>query len=50
MANKKQPTSEAEKKIHKAVCSVLKLPASAVGIDDSFVVSNHINMRARSKC
>ncbi|KAI4613996.1 NRPS [Alternaria sp. BMP 0032] len=37
MANKKQPTTEAEKKIHKAVCSVLSLPPSAVGIDDSFV-------------
>lgn len=38
MANKKQPRSEPEKKIHKAVCSVLNLPASLVGIDDSFVV------------
>ncbi|KAF1943906.1 acetyl-CoA synthetase-like protein [Clathrospora elynae] len=37
MANKKQPTTEAEKKIHKAVCLVLNLPASAVGIDDNFV-------------
>ncbi|KAI8938152.1 hypothetical protein NX059_005818 [Plenodomus lindquistii] len=37
MANKKQPKSDPEKKIHKAVCSVLNLPASAVGIDDSFV-------------
>ncbi len=37
MANKKQPTSEAEKNILKAVCSVLSLPSSAVGIDDSFV-------------
>jgi amino acid adenylation domain-containing protein len=37
IANKKQPTTEAEKKIHKAVCSVLGLPSSAVGIDDSFV-------------
>jgi len=37
MANKKQPTTEAEKKIHKAVCSVLNLPPSSVGIDDSFV-------------
>ncbi|KAF2846109.1 nonribosomal peptide synthase-like protein [Plenodomus tracheiphilus IPT5] len=37
MANKKQPKSEFEKKIHKAVCSVLNLPASSVGIDDSFV-------------
>lgn len=38
MANKKQPSTDAEKKIHKAVCSVLNLPASSVGIDDSFVV------------
>ncbi|CAN9149917.1 unnamed protein product [Alternaria alternata] len=37
IANKKKPTTEAEKKIHKAVCSVLSLPSSAVGIDDSFV-------------
>ncbi|KAF1838181.1 acetyl-CoA synthetase-like protein [Decorospora gaudefroyi] len=37
MANKKQPTTDAEKKIHRAVCSVLNLPASSVGIDDSFV-------------
>jgi amino acid adenylation domain-containing protein len=37
MANKKQPTTDAEKKIHKVVCSVLSLPLSAVGIDDSFV-------------
>ena len=37
--NKKQPSTESEKKIHKAVCSVLNLPPSSVGIDDSFVVS-----------
>jgi amino acid adenylation domain-containing protein len=37
MMNKKQPTSPAEKKLHKIVCSVLNLPASAVGIDDSFI-------------
>ncbi|USP74910.1 nonribosomal peptide synthetase 4 [Curvularia clavata] len=37
MATKKQPTTDAEKKIHKAVCSVLNLPPSSVGIDDSFV-------------
>ncbi|RAR10725.1 nonribosomal peptide synthetase 4 [Stemphylium lycopersici] len=37
MANKKQPTTDAEKKIHRAVCSVLNLPPSSVGIDDSFV-------------
>ncbi|EDU41238.1 HC-toxin synthetase [Pyrenophora tritici-repentis Pt-1C-BFP] len=37
MANKRQPTTEAEKKIHKAVCLVLNLPSSSVGIDDSFV-------------
>jgi amino acid adenylation domain-containing protein len=37
MMNKKQPTSPAEKKLHKIVCSVLNLPASTVGIDDSFI-------------
>jgi amino acid adenylation domain-containing protein len=37
MMNKKQPTSMSEKKLHKIVCSVLNLPASAVGIDDSFI-------------
>ncbi|OAL51558.1 acetyl-CoA synthetase-like protein [Pyrenochaeta sp. DS3sAY3a] len=37
MVNKKQATTEAEKKIHKCVCAVLNLPASSVGIDDSFV-------------
>ncbi|CAO2654052.1 Nn.00g107850.m01.CDS01 [Neocucurbitaria sp. VM-36] len=37
VVNKKQPSNESEKKIHKAVCSVLNLPASSVGIDDSFV-------------
>ncbi|KAE8835987.1 hypothetical protein HRS9139_04085 [Pyrenophora teres f. teres] len=37
MANKKQPATEAEKKIHMAVCSVLNLPPSSVGIDDNFV-------------
>jgi acyl-CoA synthetase (AMP-forming)/AMP-acid ligase II len=50
MTNKKQPTTEEEKKIHKAVCSVLNLPASAVGIDDSFVVSTHIVVCLRSNC
>jgi acyl-CoA synthetase (AMP-forming)/AMP-acid ligase II len=50
MANKKQPTTEAEKKIHKAVCSVLNLPATAVGIDDSFVVSIHVIMCGRPNC
>jgi acyl-coenzyme A synthetase/AMP-(fatty) acid ligase len=39
IANKKKPVNEAEKKIHRAVCSVLSLPASSVGMDDSFVVS-----------
>lgn len=38
MMNKKQPKTEVEKKIHKAVCAVLNLPASSVGLDDSFVV------------
>ena len=37
MMNKKQPSSASEKKLHKIVCSVLNLPASAVGIDDSFI-------------
>tara|TARA_R110002003_G_scaffold124_21_gene11363 strand:+ start:16195 stop:27882 length:11688 start_codon:yes stop_codon:yes gene_type:complete len=37
MMNKKQSTTAAEKKLHKIVCSVLNLPASAVGIDDSFI-------------
>lgn len=37
MMNKKQPTTAAEKKLHKIVCSVLNLPATAVGIDDSFI-------------
>jgi amino acid adenylation domain-containing protein len=37
MMNKKQPTSVTEKKLHKIVCSVLNLSASAVGIDDSFI-------------
>ncbi|KAF1915917.1 hypothetical protein BDU57DRAFT_573349 [Ampelomyces quisqualis] len=37
MMNKKQPTSAAEKKLHKIVCTVLNLPPSAVGIDDSFI-------------
>ncbi|KAF2030892.1 acetyl-CoA synthetase-like protein [Setomelanomma holmii] len=37
MMNKKQPTTTTEKKLHKIVCSVLNLPASAVGIDDSFI-------------
>jgi acyl-CoA synthetase (AMP-forming)/AMP-acid ligase II len=50
MENKKWPTTEAEKKIHKIVCSVLNLPASAVGIDDSFVVSLHHIMCVRLSC
>jgi amino acid adenylation domain-containing protein/non-ribosomal peptide synthase protein (TIGR01720 family) len=37
MMNKKQPSSVAEKKLHKIVCSVLNVPSSAVGIDDSFI-------------
>ncbi|EUC31159.1 hypothetical protein COCCADRAFT_6918 [Bipolaris zeicola 26-R-13] len=37
MANKKQPTTDAEKKIHSAVCAVLNLPPSSVSIDDSFI-------------
>jgi acyl-CoA synthetase (AMP-forming)/AMP-acid ligase II len=50
MANKRQPTTEAERTIHKAVCSVLNLPASAVGIDDSFVVSINAVMCTISSC
>jgi amino acid adenylation domain-containing protein/non-ribosomal peptide synthase protein (TIGR01720 family) len=37
MVNKRQPSSALEKKLHKIVCSVLNLQASAVGIDDSFI-------------
>jgi amino acid adenylation domain-containing protein/non-ribosomal peptide synthase protein (TIGR01720 family) len=37
MMNKKQPSTAAEKKLHKIVCSVLSVPTSAVGIDDSFI-------------
>ncbi|KAH7081202.1 hypothetical protein BKA63DRAFT_549944 [Paraphoma chrysanthemicola] len=37
MMNKKQPTSAAEEKLRNIVCSVLSLPASSVGIDDSFI-------------
>ncbi|KAF2873546.1 nonribosomal peptide synthase [Massariosphaeria phaeospora] len=35
--NKRQPVTAAEKKLQKLVCSVLNLPASAVGADDSFI-------------
>jgi len=38
VANKKQPVTDLEKKVHKAVCSVLNLPCSSVGINDNFVV------------
>jgi amino acid adenylation domain-containing protein/non-ribosomal peptide synthase protein (TIGR01720 family) len=37
--NKRKPNTEAEKKLQKLVCSVLNLPASSVGLDDSFIVS-----------
>ncbi|KAH8712255.1 hypothetical protein GQ44DRAFT_829973 [Phaeosphaeriaceae sp. PMI808] len=37
MMNKKQPTTTSEKKLHKIVCTILNLSASAVGIDDSFI-------------
>lgn len=45
MVNKKQPTTEAEKKILRCVCTVLNLPASSVGVDDSFVVSDQFLAR-----
>ncbi|KAF2186293.1 nonribosomal peptide synthase [Zopfia rhizophila CBS 207.26] len=35
--NKKKPITEAEKKLQKLVCSVLNLPPTAVGVDDSFI-------------
>jgi amino acid adenylation domain-containing protein len=35
--NKKQASTDIEKRILKIVCSVLKLPESAVGIDDNFI-------------
>lgn len=35
--NKKQASTETEKKILKIVCSVLNLPESAVGVDDNFI-------------
>ena len=38
--NKRKPTTEAEKRLQKLVCSVLNLPASSVGADDNFIVSN----------
>lgn len=44
MMNKRTPTSESEKTIHNAVCSVLNLPSSAVGIDDSFIVSDKFSL------
>jgi len=37
MVNKKQPTTASERKLHKMVCSVLNLPTSEVGINDSFI-------------
>ncbi|KAH4193904.1 hypothetical protein HBH70_193220 [Parastagonospora nodorum] len=37
MMNKRQPITAVEKKLHRVVCSVLSLPSSAVGIDDSFI-------------
>lgn len=37
--NKRKPTTQAEKKLQKLVCSVLNLPSSSVGADDSFIVS-----------
>ncbi|KAF2276611.1 nonribosomal peptide synthase [Westerdykella ornata] len=36
-ANKRKPMTDAEKKMQKLVCSVLNLPASSVGLDDSFI-------------
>jgi acyl-CoA synthetase (AMP-forming)/AMP-acid ligase II len=37
--NKRKAATEAERKVQKLVCSVLNLPASSVGLDDSFIVS-----------
>ncbi|CAJ2506120.1 Uu.00g002500.m01.CDS01 [Anthostomella pinea] len=36
-SNMRKPTNETEKKLQKLVCSVLNLPLSSVGVDDSFV-------------
>lgn len=41
--NKRKPTTAAEKKLLKLVCSVLNLPSSAVGVDDSFIVGHNSN-------
>ncbi|KAF1951517.1 nonribosomal peptide synthase [Byssothecium circinans] len=35
--NKKRPTTEVEKKLQKLFCSILNVPLSSVGVDDSFV-------------
>ena len=37
--NKRKPKNEAEKRLQKLVSSVLNLPISSVGADDSFIVS-----------
>jgi amino acid adenylation domain-containing protein/non-ribosomal peptide synthase protein (TIGR01720 family) len=37
--NKRKPSTEAEKRLQKLVCSVLNLPINGVGVDDSFIVS-----------
>ena len=37
--NKRKPKNEAEKRLQKLVSSVLNLPLSSVGADDSFIVS-----------
>lgn len=36
--NKRKPTTEAEKKLQKLMSSVLNLPVTAIGVDDSFIV------------
>ncbi|KAF2267152.1 acetyl-CoA synthetase-like protein [Lojkania enalia] len=35
--NKRKPTTKAERKLQKLVCSVLNLPESSVGLEDSFI-------------
>jgi amino acid adenylation domain-containing protein len=44
--NKRKPTTLAEQKLQKIVCAVLNLPTSAVGVDDSFIVSDQ-DLRAQ---
>ena len=46
--NKRQPKTEAEKKLQKLVGSVLNLPAASVGVDDSFIVGGPLLVRVES--